>query len=194
MYTVDIKDVKKLRETSGAGLASCKEALEVSQGNFEKALLYLREKGMAKFIKRQSKVALNGVLGTYKHNDGLLCVVLLSCETDFAANNDLFKNLADDIALHVVASNTLFIDREDVPDDFFGEYFGNKISTVTDLDLNKMYSEVCLMDQKFFFDSSKTVKDVISELVARLGEKVEVKYIYKFDIKNGVHISVRKGS
>ncbi|RMD77771.1 elongation factor Ts [Candidatus Dojkabacteria bacterium] len=200
MAEVGIDLIKKLRDISGAGLGACKEALSITGGNMDEAMKYLREKGLAKSIKRQSNVAENGYISVYRHSDRLIVVLQLACETDFAARSEVFKKFADDLALHVAAAAPQYKDVDSIPDEVlkqlkneFYEGLEEKPKEVAEKivegKLSKFYSENVLTEQRFFLDESKTVKDAINELVARLGEKVEISYFYKFDVKNGIYFS-----
>lgn len=188
--------IKALRSRTGAGFANVKEALEASNGDMEKAVVYLREKGMAKGAKRADKAASNGFIASYIHGEGSLGVLVeLNSETDFAARDDRFKNLAREIALQVAATNPEYITIESVPEEILNK---EKEIAMKDLDPNKpqnildkivegkmqkFYEETVLMEQKYFKDETKRVKDLIHDVVAALGEKVEVGRVCRMQIK-----------
>jgi elongation factor Ts len=197
MKTITIDDIKKLREITGAGINACKEALESTNGDFDQSLTYLRQKGMMKSLKRKDNAVEHGCLGVYKHNDSLMVVVLLSCETDFAAQNSEFKKLAYDLALHIAATSPQYIYIESIPADilesekksFESDLEGKSekvISSIIEGRLQKYYTDTCLVKQKFFLDETKTIEDLINEFIAKLGEKIQISYFYKFDIKSGI--------
>ncbi len=189
-----IEEIKELREMTGAGVNAVREALEVSKGNKEEAMKYLREKGVAKAEKRQEKSAVNGILGTYVHsNKKVVTVVEVNCETDFAANSEDFIKFANDLAVHVAAMNPKFINTESVSKE---EIEAIKQTAKEDLEgkpaevqekilegkLTKHYQDIVLVKQNLFQDDSKTVEDYKNELVAKIGEKIEIKSFNKFEV------------
>lgn len=201
MSNINIEDIKKLRDMTGVGVNAVREALEKSEGNFDAAIAYLREKGMAKSAKRKGNMADNGFIAVYTHqNSRFVVVTQVSCETDFAANSDDLKKFANDIALHVAAVNPTYIEVDSVPGDvvdsekkvFEAEVAGKPAEVkekIMEGKLAKFFGENVLMEQKLFTDETKTVKDYLNELVAKLGEKIEVSYFYKFSIKDGINFT-----
>ena len=188
--------LKALRKRSGAGFTAVKEALEFANGDQEKAMMYLREKGMAKNAKRADKVAENGFIASYIHGEGGLGVLVeLNSETDFAARDEKFKNLAHDIALQVAATNPEFITIESIPEEVMNRERDIAIKEIDPLKpeeiiekivagkLNKFYEDNVLMEQPFFKDDSKKIKDLVNDVVAALGEKIEVGKFCRFQIK-----------
>lgn len=179
--------IKDLRTKTGAGINNVKEALEISKGDIEKALVYLREKGLAKAVKRADKRAENGYIYSYIHGEGSLGVMVeLNSETDFAARSVKFRELAKEIALQIAASNPEYIGIENIPADIMQR---EKEIAMKDLDpkkpqniadkiiegkLQKFYEDFVLLEQRYFKDESKTIKDLINDNVAVLGEKIEV--------------------
>ena len=187
--TVLIKpeDVKRLREQTGAGIMDCKRALEESGGDFDRAILALREKGLASAAKKAGRVAREGVIASYIHQGGRIGVLLeLNCETDFVARTDDFQKLARELAMHVAGWEPLYVSRDDVPaavleeqrQAFTGEAErdgrpADRIPTIVDGKLNKWFEQVCLVDQPNR-DTEQKIADFINEKVALLGENIRV--------------------
>lgn len=196
MITID--QIKELRNLTGAGVGAVREALETSEGNIEEAMKYLRAKGLAKAGKRKGKVAEHGVLGTYIHsNKKFVVVVEVACETDFAAKSEDMIKYANDLAVHIAAVNPKFINVESIDKDTLANEvkaaeagLDNKPQqirqTIIDGKLEKFYNEVVLMKQTLFTDESKTVEDYHNEMVAKIGEKIEVTQFYKFQVGEAV--------
>lgn len=192
MITLD--QIKELRALTGAGVGAVKEALETSNGNVEAAIKYLREKGLAKADKRKGKVATQGVIGTYIHsNNRMVVAVEVACETDFAAKSDAIVKFANDIALHIAAVGPKYIsvdsiDKAVVANETAAAEQGlegkpeNIKKNIVDGKLEKFYQETVLLKQKLFSDESKTVHDYLNELVAKIGEKIEITQFYKLQI------------
>jgi elongation factor Ts len=189
-----IEQIKELREKTGAGVNAVREALEVSKGDLEEALKFLRKKGVAKAEKRKDKVAEQGIFGTYVHtNNKVVTVVEVNCETDFAAKSEDMLNFANDIALHVAAVNPLYIKPEDIPaeeSDKVKQTFEKELEgkpeeikeNILKGKMEKYYAEAVLLKQNFFSDDSKTVEDHLNELIAKIGEKIAIKSFTKFEI------------
>lgn len=187
--------IKELRERSGCGIADCKAALMETNGDMEKAFDALRKKGMAKLAKRADKVASAGFVGTYLHNGQILGVAVLNCETDFVSSGEVFQSLAKDIAMHVCASAPLYVSIEDVPEEalarekaIYEEELSKSgkpaeiIAKMAEGKLAKFYEQVVLMEQPFVKDESKKIKDLLNDLIARIGEKIVVKSIARITI------------
>lgn len=179
--------IKELRNKTGAGINNVKEALEASKGDVEKALIYLREKGLAKAVKRADKRASNGYIYAYIHGEGSLGVMVeLNSETDFAARNVKFRELAKEIALQIAASQPEYISVENIPVDIMEREKDlamkdldpkkpqNIIDKIVEGKMQKFYEDFVLLEQRYFKDESKTIKDLINENIAALGEKIEV--------------------
>lgn len=183
---ITLEQIKELRQRTGVGIHQVKEALTESAGDMEKAIIYLRQKGLAKAGNRASKDANFGLVETYLHSDKSMGVILeLNSETDFAARSDDFKNLAHDIAIHIAAMDPQYIDSTDIPSDiidtekkvFEKELEGkpdNVKEKILEGKLQKFYEDVVLMEQKYVKDDTKKVKDLLNEAVASLGEKIIV--------------------
>ncbi len=180
--------VKALREKTGAGMMDCKNALQASDGDFEKAIEYLRKKGASIAQKRSDKAANQGVIESYIHTGGRVGTLIeLNCETDFVAKTDDFKRLAKDLAMQVAAMNPRYVSREDVGKtemekeiEIYKTQAKNEgkpdtiAEKIAEGRLEKYYQEVCLLEQSFIKDSSKTVKDLLNEATAKIGENIRV--------------------
>ena len=199
-----IEEIKELRKITGAGINPVREALEISKGNFEEAVKYLRSKGMAKAAKRKGKVAENGILGVYVHSNHKFTVVVeVACETDFAAKSEDMMKFANDLALHIAAVNPKYINVESIDEKVLSdekalaqEGMENKPEeikkNIIEGRLQKFYKENVLTNQNFFGDESKTVEDLLNEMVAKIGEKIEITYFYKFNVGEEVLFSLAK--
>jgi elongation factor Ts len=193
---VTLAQIKELRERTGVGIQSVKEALDASGGDSEKAIKYLREKGIAKAAKRAGRSSDKGFIAHYVHGEGQLAVLVeLNSETDFAARTDRFKELAHDIALHIAANTPEYINIEDIPEkvlDQEKEVYKKDIAgkpeqvqaKILEGKLSKFYEEVVLLEQHFVKDDSKKVKDVLNENIAAIGENVKIGRFVRFEIAN----------
>ena len=196
MVEITAELVKKLRERTGAGMMDCKKALEKSDGDMQKAVDVLREKGMASAAKRSGRVANEGIIYSYIHPGDRLGVILeINCETDFVARTDYFRTLAKDISMQVAATNPLVISREDLKEESIQKEKDiyraqaksqNKPEKVMDRiiqgKLEKYFQEVCLLEQPFIKDEHKTVQERITETIAKLGENISVKRFARFRV------------
>ena len=195
-------DVMKLREQTGVGMMDCKKALVEADGNFEAAVKILREKGMASAAKKQGRVASEGVVSSYIHMGGRIGVLVeVNCETDFVARSDAFLELVHDIAMQIAASKPEVVSIEDVdPAKVASE---REILTVQAQNdpkpkpaaviekmvegrIKKYYKEVCLLEQDFVKDPSKTIGTLINETVAKIGEKISVRRFVRYEVGEGL--------
>lgn len=181
------EDVKRLRDQTGAGIMDCKRALEEAGGDYEKAALGLREKGLSVAAKKADRVAREGVITSYIHHGSRLGVLLeLNCETDFVARTDDFQQLARDLAIQVAGMAPSWVSRDDVPETVIEEQkrrFAedaerdgrptDRIPTIVEGKLNKWYEAVCLLDQPYR-DTDRKVADLITEKIALVGENIRV--------------------
>lgn len=188
--------VKKLREETGAGVLDCKKALEETGGNFEQAAEILRQKGLAAAAKKSTREANEGMIGSYIHMGAkVAAIVELNCETDFVARTEEFQTLARDLAMQVVASRPRFVSREHIPADVLeqertaaaaqGEGSGKPAEVrekMIDGKMEKFYQETVLLEQPFIKDPSKSVGNLITESVARLGENIIVRRFARLEI------------
>jgi elongation factor Ts len=185
---ISAKDVKKLRDMTGAGMMDCKKALEETGGDIEKAIDLMRAKGAAKAAKRAEKAANEGVIGSYIHFDNKTAVIVeVNCETDFVANTDDFRGLARDLAMHIASTAPLSISPEQIAPEVIEreravyvqqvkeegkpEHIADKI---VEGKLQKFFKENTLLAQPFVKDPDKTIADLITEVSSRTGEKIEV--------------------
>ena len=196
MSTISASTVKELREISGAGMMDCKKALTEASGDLEKAIDILRKTGMAKARKKSGRSAKEGIILPYIHPGAKLGVLLeINCETDFVANTDDFKNLSKDIAMHIAASAPMSVSREEIPQETLErekEIYAdqarqsgkpeNIIEKMTEGRLNKFYQENVLLEQTFVKDPDKTVGDLITETIAKLGENILISRFSRFQL------------
>jgi elongation factor Ts len=188
--------VKELRNKTGAGIMDCKEALNVSVGDFEKAIDYLRKKGMSAATKRSSKAAKDGVIASYIHMGGRIGVLVeVNCETDFVAKTDDFQLLAKDLTMHVAAANPLYVKPDDIPSDIIqrekeiyrsqalAEKKPEKIwDKILEGKLKKFYEDVCLLNQKFIKDTDITVETLLNNMIAKTGENIVIRRFVRFQL------------
>jgi len=188
--------VKELREKTGAGMMECKKALEATNGDMEKAIVFLRERGMAAAQKKASRAANEGLIASYIHAGGKIGVLVeVNCETDFVARNDDFKELAKDIAMQIAAVKPLYVKREDVPEDVLARekeiYLTQAKNSgkpekvwdkIVEGKLESFYQEVCLYEQPFIKDPKLKVKDLIAQAVGKIGENIQVKRFVRFQL------------
>ena len=197
---ISAKQVKELRERTGAGMMDCKNALVEGKGDMEQAIVVLRKKGLASAQKKAARVAAEGMVGHYIHAGGKLGVLVeVNCETDFAARSDDFQALVKDIAMHIAAQNPLYVKREDVPGEVLEkekEIYkdqarasgkpANIVDKIAEGKVESYYEMACLYDQKFIKDQNITVKDLINNLVAKIGENVQVRRFSRFKTGEGL--------
>ena len=192
--------VRDLREKTGAGMMDCKKALSESGGNFEKAVDYLRQKGLATAAKRAGRVASEGRIGSYIHAGGKIGVMVeVNCETDFVAKTDDFQVFAKDLAMQIAASSPLYVRREDVPAEALekereiyriqAREAGKPekvIDKIVEGKLEKYYGEVCLLEQVFVKDTDVKIQDLMNGLIGKLGEKIEIRRFARFQVGEGM--------
>lgn len=199
---ITAKDVKELREATGAGMMDCKKALNENDGDFQKALDWLREKGIAKAAKREGRVAAEGSCASYIHMGGKIGVLVeVNCETDFVARGDAFQELCRDICMHISFANPKWVERTDVPADAIEAerkiYVAQAAETgkpeeickkIADGKLNKWYEEVCLMEQPSIHPKheGKKISDIATELSGKCGEKITVRRFIRFELGEGI--------
>ncbi|MCX7845886.1 MAG: translation elongation factor Ts [Dictyoglomaceae bacterium] len=192
---ISLEMIKELREKTGAGVMDAKRALQEANGDMEKAILILREKGIVKAAKKATRVAKEGIIESYIHTGSKLGVLLeLNCETDFVARTDEFKNLAKDLCLQIAGMNPLYISREDIPQEVLErekniymaqlEKEGNKPSHVIEKivvgRLEKFFEEVCLLEQPFVKNPEIKVKDLLTEAISKLGENIVIRRFVRY--------------
>lgn len=192
--------VKELRERTGAGMMDCKKALSATDGDLEKAIDFLREKGLAAAAKKAGRVAAEGLVEAYIHGGGRIGVLVeVNCETDFVAKTDAFKELVKDIAMHIAATNPSYLKREEVPtaeleheQAVLAEQARNEGKTEKIIEkmvagrIEKYYKEVCLMEQPFVKDPDKTISDLITESIAKIGENISIRRFTRYQLGEGI--------
>ena len=192
--------VKDLRTKTGAGMMDCKKALAAVDGDMDKAVDYLREKGLAAAAKKASRIAAEGLVYSYIHGNGRIGVLVeVNCETDFVAQTDDFKNLCKDIAMQIAAAKPAYLKREEVPE----EVLEHEKEVLRQQALNegkpekivekmivgrveKFYKENCLLDQEFIKDGDKTISQVINEHIAKIGEKIDIRRYTRYELGEGL--------
>jgi elongation factor Ts len=188
--------VKDLREKTGLGMMDCKNALVETDGDLEKAVEFLRKKGALKAAKREGRATSEGRIGSYIHMNGKIGVLLeLNCESDFVAKTDQFAEIVKDLCMHVAASSPQWIAPEDVPEDVVAKekeiYMVQAkeagkpekiLEKIAEGKLTKFYEDNCLLDQKFVKDTDKTVREMIKEKIAQLGENITVGRFTRFQL------------
>ncbi len=193
-------DVKALRDRTGAGMMDCKKALMENDGNIDKAVDYLREKGIAKAAKKAGRIAAEGLVDSYIHMGGKVGVLVeVNCETDFVARGNQFKDLVHDIALHIAAANPTYLTKEDVPADVIEKEKAilraqaieegkpeKIIERMVEGRIKTFYDENCLLCQKFVKDPSKTIEQLVVEATATIGEKIAVRRFVRYEMGEGL--------
>lgn len=192
--------VKELRERTGAGMMDCKKALSATDGDLEKAIDFLREKGLAAAAKKAGRVAAEGLVEAYIHGGGRIGVLVeVNCETDFVAKTDAFKELVKDVAMHIAATNPSYLKREEVltaelehEQAVLAEQARNEgkpekiIEKMVAGRIEKYYKEVCLMEQPFVKDPDKTISDLITESIAKIGENISIRRFTRYQLGEGI--------
>ena len=188
--------VKELREKTGAGMMDCKKALSEVNGNMDKAVEFLRKKGLATAQKRAGRALNEGIVQSYIHMTGKLGVLVeVNCETDFVAKNEDFQEFAKNIAMHIAASNPLGIAPEDVPNDIIEKEkeiyraqaleMGkpeNVVDKIVEGKLKKFYEDSCLLNQPYVRDNNISIADLLNDLIAKIGENISIKRFVRYQI------------
>nr|WP_211204622.1 translation elongation factor Ts [Ammonifex degensii] len=194
------KLVKELRERTGAGMMDCKKALMETGGDIEKAIIYLREKGLAAAAKRAGRVAAEGVITAYIHPGNRVGVLVeVNCETDFVARTEEFRQFAHDIALQIAAAKPEYVAREDVPSEVIEREKEilraqarnegkpeHVIEKMVEGRLEKFFKEVCLLEQPFIKNPEITVRDLLNELIAKIGENIVIRRFTRYELGEGL--------
>jgi len=192
--------VKELREKTGAGFMDCKKALAETGGNLEKAVDYLRQKGLAAAAKKADRVAADGAVGAYVHPGGKIGVLVeINCQTDFVARTTEFQTLLKDMAMQIAAASPRYVKREEVPGDEIAKereiYYRQALESgkaekviekIVEGKMERFYSEVCLLEQAFIKDPDRKVSDIINDAITRMGEKIEVRRFARYHLGEGV--------
>lgn len=199
--------VKELREMTGAGMMDCKKALSNADGDMAKAAEILREKGLSDVAKKAGRIASEGLVDCYIHGGRIGALVEVNCETDFVGKNEEFQQFVKDIAMHVVASNPLYVSREEVPEDEIEkekEFLTHQAMTENEGKnipedkarmiaekkvegrMDKFYERVCLLDQAFVKNPELTVQDLLTNLVSKIGENIKIRRFVRFEVGEGL--------
>ena len=200
MANITAKAVNDLRIKMGVGLMDCKRALVEADGDEEKAIKILREKGLATAAKKQSRIAAEGIVESYIHMGGKIGVLLeVNCETDFVAKTDAFKQLVHNIAMHIAAANPAYLNRDEVPADVIEKEKeiiraqalneGKKeafVDKIIEGRINKFYKENCLMEQQYMLDPDMTIEQIVTEAIAKIGEKITVRRYTRYAMGEGL--------
>lgn len=197
---INAQDIKDLRAKTGAGIQDCQKALKESDGDMEKAVAYLREKGIASVAKKSSRIAGEGVVGSYIHMGGKIGVLVeVNCETDFVAKSDAFQQLVKDVAMQIAAAKPEFVRIEEVPQENVEKEKEILIAQaknegkpqaiaekMVEGRIKKYYKDVCLMEQEFVKDPSKTVTDLVTEATLKIGEKITIRRFVRYEMGEGL--------
>ncbi|TNE84377.1 MAG: translation elongation factor Ts [Deltaproteobacteria bacterium] len=193
-------EIKELRARTGAGILDCKKALAESGEDIDKAVDWLRAKGIAKAAKKATRAATEGLVHSYIHAGGKIGVLIeVNCETDFVAKNEGFQELVQDIAMHIAAAAPEYVSRDEVPEDAVAKEKEVQIARVMEEGkpahiaekivegrIGKFYEDICLLEQKFVKDDSKTVEQMLTDAVARIGENLKVRRFARFVLGEGL--------
>ena len=198
MFTTE--DIVKLRKRTNAGMLDCKNALTETDGDLDKATEWLREKGIAKAAKKTDRIAAEGLVYSYIHMGGKIGVLVeVNCETDFVSRSESFVELCKDIALHIAAAKPLYVNQSEVPTDVLNHekeilraqaLNEGKPAAIVDKMIDgrvkKFYEEVCLLDQPFVKDPSKTILDIVNESILTIGEKINIRRFTRYEMGEGL--------
>ncbi|PIZ95553.1 MAG: translation elongation factor Ts [Candidatus Magasanikbacteria bacterium CG_4_10_14_0_2_um_filter_37_12] len=198
--SINASDIAKLRAQTGAGMLDCKKALEETGGEFDKAVDFLRTKGVAKAAKRAGKIAAEGLVSSYIHGAGRVGVLVeVNCETDFVAKNESFQELVKDIAMHIAATAPTCVSREEVhaedierEKNVYSEQLKSEgkpaemIEKIMEGKMNKFYGDVCLLEQSFIKDEDKTIEQLLIEKTGEIGEKITVRRFARYELGEGI--------
>jgi elongation factor Ts len=191
---IDSKTVAELRAMTGAGIVDCKKALDETGGDMQAAAEWLRKKGIAKAGTKGDRAATEGLVASYIHGEGRVGVLVeVSCETDFVARTEQFKEFVHEVALQISATNPLYVSRDQIPHEVIekerelamAEFAGSSkpaevVAKIAEGKLEKYYSEVCLLDQAFIKDEDKTVGELLKETIAKTGENMQIKRFARY--------------
>ncbi len=192
--------VKELRQRTGAGMMDCKKALIETDGNVEKAIDLLREKGLAAAAKKAGRIAAEGIIDSYIHGGGRIGVLVeVNCETDFVAKTDEFRSFVKDIAMQIAASKPEYVKREDVPADVVAKekevlkaqalHEGKPekiVERMVEGRINKFFKEICLLEQEYIRDTDITVEDLLTTTIAKIGENISIRRFARFEVGEGL--------
>lgn len=196
------KDVMALRQRTGVGMMDCKKALEATDGNMEKAVEWLREKGMASAAKREGRIASQGIVDSYIHMGGKIGVLLeVNCETDFVARSEQFKELCHNIAMQIAAAKPEYVSTSEVPAEIIAKEKEilkaqalnepkpkpmNIIEKMVEGRIQKYYKDVCLLEQEYVKDTSMTITQLVNEAISSIGEKISIRRFVRYEMGEGL--------
>lgn len=200
MAEISAAQVKDLRQRTGAGMMDCKKALIECSCDMDKAIDYLREKGLAAAAKKEGRIAAEGIVESYIHGGGRIGVLVeVNCETDFVTRGDEFRQFAKDIAMQIAAAKPLYVNKEDVPDDVvehekqilraqaLNEGKPEKIvDRMVEGRVEKFYKEVCLLEQPFIKDPDISINDLVMQKTAKIGEKIAIRRFARYELGEGI--------
>jgi elongation factor Ts len=200
MAEVSAAMIKDLRDRTGSGMADCKKALVECEGDVDKAVEYLRKKGLAKAAKKAGRIATEGLVASYIHGNGRIGVLVeVNCETDFVARNEAFVGFTRDVAMQIAAMNAQYVSPEEVPQDAIAKERAIRmeqaatsgkpaavIEKMVDGQIKKWLQEICLIEQAWVKDNDKTISAMTQELVAKLGENVKIRRFARFELGEGL--------
>jgi len=200
MSKITVEAIKELRSRTGVGINHVKEALEEANGDIDKAVIYLRQKGIAKATKRSANATNYGVIGHYIHGNNIAVLVELLSETDFAGRSEEFKTLAKELALHIAAKSPEYINIESVPANILDtekEVYSKELAgkaegvanKILEGKLAKFYEENVLLEQLYIRDESKKIKDLLNDTIATLGENIKINRFVKINLGGSVTLS-----
>ena len=198
--TISASDVKELREMTGAGMLDCKKALEESSGEKEKAVEWLRKKGLSKAAKKAGRIAAEGSVSSYIHGEGRVGVLLeINCETDFVAKNEGFQNFTKDIAMHIAALSPQFVSVEEIDEETRKKEADvlkakaieegknpDFLDKILEGQLKKWAAGICLMDQPFVKNQDQTVSEYLTATIAKIGENIVIRRFVRFELGEGI--------
>jgi elongation factor Ts len=193
---IDVSSVKDLRGRTGAGIMDCKRALTEAQGDMNKAIEFLRRKGLAKAAKRVARRADEGLIGSYIHAGGRIGVLVeVNCETDFVARTQEFKDFVKDISMHIAATDPQYLTREDIPEDVIQKEkhilrmqaleMGKPekvVDRIVEGKMERFFSEVCLLEQAYVKDLDVTVGDLLNSIMGKIGERISIRRFTRYQL------------
>lgn len=194
--TVSAAMIKQLREMTGAGMMDCKQALTEAKGDFDQAIQLLRQKGLAGLQKKSGRLAKEGLIESYVHAGGKIAVLVeINCETDFVARNDDFRVFAHDIAMQIAAAKPEYVTRDDVPPELLAREIKlyretasqegkpeHVLDRIVEGKVEKLYEEICLVDQPFIKDPDIKVRDYLAEIAGKIGENIVIRRFIRFEV------------
>ncbi|MTI48022.1 translation elongation factor Ts [Sporosalibacterium faouarense] len=196
---IKASQVKELRERTGVGMLDCKKALVETDGDIDKAVEYLREKGLSKAAKKAGRIAAEGIVDSYIHGGRIGVLIEVNSETDFVSKNEEFQNFVKDMAMQVAAQNPKYVSREDVPQEEIEkekeilkqqalnegkpEHIVDKMVVGR---IEKYYKEICLLEQEFIKDPDVKISDLLTEKIARIGENIKIRRFVRFEVGEGI--------